>query len=383
MKVDLVLSVERYDHATAFYPLSLTTPVQNLIYGGLRLFEHVLLNMYISTGYLADILNIVRNSLAVDWRSIYKTFIIERALDKNVKVMYIGDRDIRGLTDILSRYDTLVISYSNSINIDMNRLLRTKDIDVSEIKNLTYLPFKYGASDIENVRSILDIVENNVLMIREICKKLKISDNRIIIDADIGSHVSIPKSCVLFLCKIQDNTRLRDGCVLYPGSVIGCEVKNTIVDVYSHVEHSGYVGDSYLGRFVNVGAGTVFSNLKNTKGRVKYLGVKSRLIKLGSIMGDHVKTSIGTLVYSGKCVGSYSHVYGLVNVDVPPVAIYRDGKIERMVPDKLRIMLERWCKKYIGDKGLECELKVLDRVFMYLSTLLEESLSNVVPLYVE
>ncbi len=383
MKIDLVVTVERYDEPPNFYPISLVTPVQNIIYGGLRIFEHILLDIYSNYQYIVDILNIVRENLAVNWRIIYRRFLIERLIDKNIEVIYIGERSLKDFEKILSRYDTLIFTESSSIRIDTNRVVRTKDVDISKARNLISLVFRYGSTCLESVRSVVDIIDKNILMIGSICRKIRASDNRIIIDSDIGSNVNIPKYCVLFECKIQDHTRLRDGCVIYPEAVIGCEIKNSIIDMYSHAEHSGYIGDSYLGRFVNIGAGTVFSNLKNTKGNVKYLGKKCRLYKFGPMLGDHVKTSIGTLIFSGKCVGSYSHIYGLVNRDIPPVAIYMNGKIERMDPDRLKLMIERWCKKYVEHEGVKCELSILEKSFNYLSTLLEESLSNIVPLYVE
>ncbi len=383
MKIDLIVTVERYDIASTFYPISLVTPVQNVIYGGLRLFEHLAFNIYVEEGYVPDILNIVRNHLAIDWKIIYKSYIIEKIIDKNINVMYISEKSVKEFERTIEKYDTFIITEANSINIDKRNLLRVKDIDLSNIRNLTYLIFKHYTKPIEKISSIVELVEKNIMKIKEICDKANIRDYRIIIDSDIGSNVEIPKNCILFECKIPNYTRIREGCVIYRGAVIGCEIKNSVIDVFTHAEHYGYIGDSYLGRFVNIGAGTFFSNLKNTKGPVRYLGKHTQLTKLGPIIGDHVKTSIGTLIYSGKCVGPYSHVYGLVDKDVPPLSIYDGGIKDILDLDKLRIMIDRWCRKYIGDDGVKLELKILEESYRFLLTLSEESLSNIFPLNIK
>lgn len=383
MKIDLVITVERYDITSAFYPISLTTPIQNIIYGGLRLFEHLIFNMYFEKNYLPDVLNIVRKHLEIDWRSIYKSYIVEKLLDKSINVMYIGENSIKEFERIITKYDTVIIVKANSTKISTETVLHVKNIDLSDVRNLTYISFKYGSKTIEEVSSIVEVIEKNITKIREVCEKVKTNDNRIVIDSDIGGNVEIPRNCILFECKIPNYTRIREGCVIYKGAVIGCEIKNSIVDVFTHAEHYGYIGDSYLGRFVNIGAGTFFSNLKNTKGPVKYLGKITKLTKLGPLIGDHVKTSIGSLIYSGKCVGSYSHVYGLVDRDVPPLTIYREGVKDLLNLDKLRVIVDRWCRKYIGDEGVRSEIEILDRSYKFLLTLSKEPLSNIFPLYVE
>ncbi|NPB00452.1 MAG: hypothetical protein GXO10_03660 [Crenarchaeota archaeon] len=376
MKIDLIITVERYDIASAFYPASLTTPVQNIIYGGLRLFEHPILDIYYNDKYVPDVLNIVREHLAIDWRTIYKSYITENMINDKINIIYISDKAVREFEKIIYKYDTVLITEANSVKLSLDRVLSTKNIS-TDVRNLTNLIFKYYSNSIEKVSSIPEIIEKNITKIREICEKINTKDYRVIIDSEVGSHVEIPKNCVLFKCRVPDFTRIREGCVIYNGAVIGCEIKNSIVDSFTHSEHYGYIGDSYLGRFVNIGAGTFFSNLKNTKGPVRYLGKHTRLSKLGPVLGDHVKTRIGSLIYSGKCIGSYSHIYGIVDRDVPPLVIYENDRKNVLDLDKLKLILDRWCRKYIGDEGVELELRILEQSYRFLLTLLEEPLSNV------
>ena len=103
---------------------------------------------------------------------------------------------------------------------------------------------------------------------------------------------------------------------------IGGEVTTSIVSDYSNKYHLGFLGHSYVGRWVNIGAGSITSNLKNTYGEIKVGGVPTGLNKVGAFIGDHAKLSIGTLTYAGVRVGPASHLHGLVHEDVPPFTIY-------------------------------------------------------------
>ncbi|HVT88852.1 MAG TPA: putative sugar nucleotidyl transferase [Tepidisphaeraceae bacterium] len=98
-----------------------------------------------------------------------------------------------------------------------------------------------------------------------------------------------------------------------PGTSIGSvcrvagEISNSIVSSYTNKAHYGYLGDSFVGSWVNLGAGTTTSNLKNTYGEVK-IKIGSKEYKtgrrnLGSIIGDHTKTAIGTRLNTGSYVG--------------------------------------------------------------------------------
>src|SRR6266480_98985 len=97
------------------------------------------------------------------------------------------------------------------------------------------------------------------------------------------------------------------------------EFSNTIVLGHSNKGHSGFVGHSYLGRWVNLGALTTTSNLKNTYGSVQLWtpsGVRSTGQQfLGTLFGDHVKTGIGTMLSTGTVIGAGANLFGS---NVPP-----------------------------------------------------------------
>src|ERR687889_720483 len=108
---------------------------------------------------------------------------------------------------------------------------------------------------------------------------------------------------------------------------IGGEIEHSIISDHTNKAHAGFIGHSYIGEWVNLGAMTTTSDLKMTYGNIKMNSGKNKKIdtgqnKMGSFFADMVKTSIGTLIYSGMRIGVSSHLHGLVAQDVPSFTIY-------------------------------------------------------------
>ncbi len=108
------------------------------------------------------------------------------------------------------------------------------------------------------------------------------------------------------------------------------EVAASVFHGYVNKAHDGFIGHSVLGAWVNLGAGTTTSNLKNTYGEIR-LGAGDARIEtgrqfLGSLIGDHAKTAIGTLLGTGTVVGAGANLFGgPVPKTVPPFAWGSDG----------------------------------------------------------
>lgn len=132
---------------------------------------------------------------------------------------------------------------------------------------------------------------------------------------------------------------LRGGTSIFEGCTVGGEVENSVMLAHSNKAHTGYVGHSVVGEWVNLGAGSVFSNLKNTYGtvRVEFRGKRldTGLVKFGPIIGDMAKVSIGAMVFAGRSVGVSSQVSGLVDIDVPSFTYFegRNGKRVEILVD--------------------------------------------------
>lgn len=134
--------------------------------------------------------------------------------------------------------------------------------------------------------------------------------------------------------------------VLGPRTNVRGEVSNTVFLGYANKSHDGFVGHSVLGHWVNLGAGTTTSNLKNTYGEVSLDVAGERIATgrrlLGSLIGDHAKTAIGTLLPTGTVIGAGANVFGATAVPkyVPPMAWGSDG-LERMTEDGFLKVAER------------------------------------------
>ncbi len=101
--------------------------------------------------------------------------------------------------------------------------------------------------------------------------------------------------------------KIREGCSIGPVCRVGGEVEESIVHGYSNKYHDGFLGHAYVCEWVNLGALTTNSDLKNDYGsvEVKIGGVTydTGSTKVGSFIGDHTKTSIGTLLNTGSFIG--------------------------------------------------------------------------------
>jgi len=103
-------------------------------------------------------------------------------------------------------------------------------------------------------------------------------------------------------------TKLREGCSIGPVCRVGGEVEETVIHGYSNKYHDGFLGHAYVGEWVNLGALTTNSDLKNDYTSVEVVlngrKIDTKSTKVGSIIGDHTKTSIGTLFNTGSIIGA-------------------------------------------------------------------------------
>ncbi len=103
------------------------------------------------------------------------------------------------------------------------------------------------------------------------------------------------------------------------------EMSTTVLLGYANKSHDGFIGHSIIGQWVNLGAGTITSNLKNTYGEVRLDLPGARLptgrMNLGTLFGDHAKTAIGTMLSTGTVICAGANVVGgTVPKWVPPFA---------------------------------------------------------------
>lgn len=133
---------------------------------------------------------------------------------------------------------------------------------------------------------------------------------------------------------IRPQSYLRGPLSIGPQCRIGGEVTHSIFHGYSNKAHYGFIGHSYIGEWVNLGAGTTNSNLKNNYGTVKVLvngkEVDSGEQFLGCFIGDFARTGIGTLINTGSVIGVGANVFGgkLTSKYIPDFSWGGQGKYE-------------------------------------------------------
>ncbi|MBX7073907.1 MAG: glucose-1-phosphate thymidylyltransferase [Pirellulales bacterium] len=152
--------------------------------------------------------------------------------------------------------------------------------------------------------------------------------------------------------KVIEHSALKDGATLANTTKIGGEIEASIIEAYTNKQHHGFLGHSYLGSWINLGAGTCNSDLKNTYGQVNmdYHGrkVPSGMQFIGAIIGDYAKTAINTGIFTGKTIGACSMVYGFVTTNVPSFVNYArlfgqvtETPVEVMIPTQGRMFARR------------------------------------------
>ncbi len=146
----------------------------------------------------------------------------------------------------------------------------------------------------------------------------------VVLDAEAGPiHVGDdcligPNATITGPCYIGESCVIKPGAHVAASSIgpwckIGGEVEGAIFHAYANKQHDGFVGHSYVGEWVNLGAGTVTSDLKNTYGPVK-VPINGRLVDsgemfVGAFLGDHAKTGIHTTLPTGCVIGYAANVF--------------------------------------------------------------------------
>lgn len=142
----------------------------------------------------------------------------------------------------------------------------------------------------------------------------------------ISKTVEIPKTATIKgPCIIDHNAEIRPGAfirgkvIIGKNSVLGnsCEMKNAILYDNVQVPHFNYVGDSILGNFSHMGAGSITSNVKSNKTNVVIKGsenIETNLRKVGAFLGDYVEIGCNTVLNPGTIVGCNTIIYPLTMV---------------------------------------------------------------------
>jgi UDP-N-acetylglucosamine diphosphorylase/glucosamine-1-phosphate N-acetyltransferase len=167
-------------------------------------------------------------------------------------------------------------------------------------------------------------------------------------DASVGPYTYLSGPALLGRkCKVKEHAAVKEAVVLGHTTKIGGEIEASIVEPYTNKQHHGFLGHSYLGSWVNLGAGTCNSDLKNTYGKVNMEYGRERVETgmqfVGCMMGDYAKTAINTSIFTGKTIGVCSMVYGFVTTNVPSFVNYARsfGQVTELLPDVMQQTQQR------------------------------------------
>lgn len=201
----------------------------------------------------------------------------------------------------------------------------------------------------------------------------------VVLDAEDGPiHVSDgaqvqANAVIVGPCFVGDKTIIRPTAVIRENTSIGpvCrvggEVEASILLGYSNKQHDGFLGHSCVGAWVNLGADTVTSDLKNTYGTIRVaingVEVESGQRFIGSFIGDHAKTGIGTILPTGCVIGVASNVF-------------RRAPIPRFVPS-FGWLTDDGLSEYRVERALEIATTVMSRRQITLSDVETELLRSV------
>ena len=189
----------------------------------------------------------------------------------------------------------------------------------------------------------------------------------------IGKDAEVMEGCIIRgpfamgegAC-LKLGTKVYGATTVGPCCVAGGEIKNSVLFGYSNKAHDGYLGDSVIGEWCNMGAGTTNSNLKNNVSNVKIWTLKGEMnagMKCGVMMGDYSRTAVNTAINTGTVIGICCNVFGtgLTPKYIPNFSWGSEG-VKRYDFEKIFPDIEGW-KKLKGQTLSDEEKSILKYIF--------------------
>ena len=148
-----------------------------------------------------------------------------------------------------------------------------------------------------------------------------------------------PSACLGAPCIIGPETEVRHCAFIRSSALVGancvvgnsCELKNVILFDHVQTPHYNYVGDSILGYYSHMGAGSITSNVKSDKALVVVHGadenIETGMKKFGAMLGDYVEVGCNSVLNPGTVIGRNSRVYptSCVRGVVPERSIFKNS----------------------------------------------------------
>ena len=167
---------------------------------------------------------------------------------------------------------------------------------------------------------------------------------------------------------VKMGSKIYGATTIGPDCIVGGEIKNSVFFGNSNKAHDGYIGDSVIGEWCNMGAGTSNSNIKNNASSIMLWtpnGPVNVGLKCGVLMGDYSRTAINTSINTGTVIGVCCNVFGngLTPKYIPSFSWGSDG-IERYQYEKALEDIQNW--KQLKQQSLsENEMIILKHIFKH------------------
>ena len=215
-----------------------------------------------------------------------------------------------------TKQNTLLAAFLNPKEVK-DWLRNSNPYDVTKFPNVE----EGKKLNVEILNYLWDIIDFISFSVDEIKKNFtdKVNYDKVHIDIDKGpvfienSAFVEPFTILRGPIYIGHNTIIKShssitNSIIGPGCKIAGEISNSIFQSNTNKAHYGYIGNSFIGEWVNLGAGTTTSNLKNNYKNISVM-INGQLIRsgklfLGSLIGDHTKTAIGTKLNTGTKIGT-------------------------------------------------------------------------------
>jgi len=197
--------------------------------------------------------------------------------------------------------------------------MKTKDLFKlgNSIADLYIKKYEYPYEVLPNIKDIiLEIIAN-------LDKDYYMLEENVFVhkSAKISESANINGPCIIDMgAEIRPGAYIRGNAIIGKNSVLGnsCEIKNSILYDNVQVPHFNYVGDSILGNFSHMGAGSITSNVKSDKTLVviknKEEKIETNLKKVGAFLGDYVEIGCNSVLNPGTIILPNSSVYPLTMI---------------------------------------------------------------------
>jgi len=202
--------------------------------------------------------------------------------------------------------------------------------------------------------------------------------------AEIHPFTRIEGPCYIGKKSILLGAKCREGNSIGPVCRIGGELEESIIQGHSNKYHDGFIGHSYVGEWVNLGALTTNSDLKNDYSAVSVMldgkhAISTGSTKVGSLIGDHTKTSIGTLFNTGSYVGAMTIIMATgkpLPKSIPSFAWFIEGMVTKGFGRRKLYETAGTAMSRRGSQWTQAEQTMWDTIFEMTAPIRKEAIKK-------